>query len=184
MAGNLSRRREQDVLRLMMSNEFKVVSGGDSVEELVVEFPGPKHTAYEHGLWRVRVSLPSEYPYRSPSIGFVDPIFHPNIDLSSGSVCLDVINQTWSPMYSLLNVFEQFLPQLLTYPNASDPLNPVAAALLMRDSHAFEARARELAGMARPGAKQTQPQPQPQKKEERETTTTEQKNDLLGDFEL
>lgn len=26
--------------------------------------------------------------------------------LSSGSVCLDVINQTWTPMYELVNVFE------------------------------------------------------------------------------
>jgi len=25
---------------------------------------------------------------------------------SSGSVCLDVINQTWTPMYELVNIFE------------------------------------------------------------------------------
>lgn len=101
------------------------------------------------------MELPDAYPYKSPSIGFVNRIFHPNIDEmyapqiptvksstakydSSGSVCLDVINQTWSPMFDMINIFEVFLPQLLRYPNPTDPLNGEAAALLMRDSKMYE----------------------------------------------
>mmetsp|Transcript_27573 Transcript_27573/g.80847 ORF Transcript_27573/g.80847 Transcript_27573/m.80847 type:complete len:110 (-) Transcript_27573:91-420(-) len=61
----------------------------------------------------------------------------------SGSVCLDVINQTWSPMFDLLNVFEVFLPQLLLYPNAADPLNGEAAALLLREPEQYKAKIRE-----------------------------------------
>ena len=38
----------------------------------------------------------------------------------------------------LLNVFEVFLPQLLLYPNPTDPLNGEAAALMMRDHEQYE----------------------------------------------
>lgn len=49
----------------------------------------------------------------------------------------------FSPLCSisdLVNVFEVFLPQLLLYPNPSDPLNGEAAALMMRDRTSYEQR--------------------------------------------
>jgi ubiquitin-conjugating enzyme E2 H len=40
-------------------------------------------------------------------------------------------------MYELVNVFRVFLPQLLLYPNPTDPLNGYAASLYLRDINAF-----------------------------------------------
>ncbi|KAH0550965.1 Ubiquitin-conjugating enzyme E2 8 [Trichoglossum hirsutum] len=113
-------------------------------QEFYVRFKGPEETPFSGGLWKVHVELPDQYPYKSPSIGFVNRIFHPNIDELSGSVCLDVINQTWSPMFDMINIFEVFLPQLLRYPNPTDPLNGEAAALLMREPKTYEAKVKAL----------------------------------------
>lgn len=48
----------------------------------------------------------------------------------------------------LLNIFETFLPQLLLYPNPTDPLNGEAAALLMREPEAYSTKVKGEARIA------------------------------------
>jgi ubiquitin-conjugating enzyme E2 H len=49
-------------------------------------------------------------------------------------------------MFSLdmINIFEVFLPQLLRYPNPTDPLNGEAASLLMREPAAYDTKVKGL----------------------------------------
>lgn len=44
----------------------------------------------------------------------------------------------------MINIFEVFLPQLLRYPNPTDPLNGEAAALLMREPKQYDIKVKGI----------------------------------------
>ncbi len=73
------KRKERDVMKLMMS-DYKVTQNKENPYDFLVEFEGPKSSSYEGGKWLVHVLLPEAYPYKSPSIGFSNRIYHPNVD--------------------------------------------------------------------------------------------------------
>ena len=78
--GLCTKRKSKDIIKLKMS-DYQVTVDTLDHSKLEVLFKGPDNSPYENGRWLVNVELPKEYPYKSPSIGFKDRIFHPNIDL-------------------------------------------------------------------------------------------------------
>ena len=121
------KRKIKDVktLKEMLStSDFKEIKKNI---EYSIKIKGPKDTIYEGAHFVVNIYLPEKYPFASPSVAFITKVYHPNIHIDTGSICLDVINEKWTVMYSLKNIYDTFLPQLLTYPNPDDPLNREAS---------------------------------------------------------
>ena len=129
MASPDNRRRNTDVTKLIAS-EHEVTILGSCLNDIVVKFYGPKETPYEGGVWKVRVHLSEQYPFKPPKIRFLNNIIHPNIS-QMGQVCLDQIKHAWTEKYNLSMIFEYFLPQLLSEPNPNDSLNWNAADMYL-----------------------------------------------------
>lgn len=64
--------------RMMSDYDVKLVN--ESTNDMYVIFHGPSDSPYAGGSWKVHVELPDGYPYKSPSIGFCNRMFHPNVD--------------------------------------------------------------------------------------------------------
>ena len=138
------RRITRDLTDLMNSG---IEVRGDGTEEHTLSnfqtvVQGPKDTPYEGHYWHVRFTIPETFPFSSPSVGFVEKIYHPNVDEPSGTICLDTLNKAWSPMNTIKHIVETVLPYLLTYPNPDDPLNRDAAHLLKTDPDGFAKKVR------------------------------------------
>ena len=128
--------------RLLDINNLKILVKQENIEitnnTIRILLNGPEDTVYSGGSWIIRIEITPEYPYKSPSVGFETKIYHPNVDFNSGSICLNVLNQTWTPIYNLCHIYETFIPQLLLYPNAKDPLNVDAARLYLENKDGFD----------------------------------------------
>jgi len=103
---------------------------------------GPSETPYEKFKFQIRFELTERYPLCSPSVGFLTKIWHPNIDFASGTVCLDLLNQRWTPILTLRHIIEFLLPELLRDPNPDSPLNCEAATQLQSSVEVFKSMVR------------------------------------------
>ena len=126
-------RVQRDIAQLTKAGYVVTGEDGKELKDLKcfkVVMKGPKDSPYEGYEYDILFTVTEQFPFKSPSVGFRQRIYHPNVDEMSGSICLDSLNKTWSPAMSVLNIIEAQLPYLLQYPNPSDPFNREAAALL------------------------------------------------------
>ena len=107
----------------------------------VATIMGPEGSPYAGGLYQLDIHFPTDYPFKPPKIVFMTKIYHPNIN-SSGSICLDILKDQWSPALTISKVLLS-ISSLLTDPNPDDPLVPEIAHLYKTNRSKYEATARE-----------------------------------------
>ncbi|KAH9280599.1 SUMO-conjugating enzyme ubc9 [Echinococcus granulosus] len=68
----------------------------------------PKSGYNAHAEFMLTIKCHSAYPNIRPDVSFDSPIFHPNVDPSTGSVCVSLLNE-WQSCYSLIDLVKALL---------------------------------------------------------------------------
>ncbi|KAA6356343.1 MAG: putative Ubiquitin-conjugating enzyme E2 2 [Streblomastix strix] len=99
---------------------------------------GPIDTIWDGGTFRLTITFTEEYPNKPPVVKFRTRIFHPNV-YTDGSICLDILQNQWSPIYDVANILTS-IQSLLTDPNPQSPANAEAARLFTTNPTEYERR--------------------------------------------
>jgi ubiquitin-conjugating enzyme E2 S len=83
---------------------FPSEDGADDMTQLTMLLAGPQGTPYSQGLWRLHLKMPEDYPKSPPKATFKTRIWHPNVEESTGAVCVDTLKRDWKSSLTLRDV--------------------------------------------------------------------------------
>lgn len=118
--------------------EIEICPLDDSMQTLVGVIIGPPDTIWEKAALTVAIHFPN-FDFKKPPFCIFSPkVYHPNVSwISDGSgpeghICLNMLKQNWTPMYSLEGILVA-IRDLLESPNCDSPHNNQAAECYMKN---------------------------------------------------
>ncbi|KAF2722139.1 UBC-like protein [Polychaeton citri CBS 116435] len=112
----------------------------DDLTNLLAVLRGPDGTAYEGGRFHLSVQVPPTYPNNPPTLRFLTPCCHPNVNFKTGEICLDLLKNAWTPTYGIVSTLEAVQQLLSAGAEPDSPLN-IDLAKLVRDGDLIGAEA-------------------------------------------
>ena len=141
----MAQKRIERELRELSKSAIANVTAGPKNESDLFEWEaiiiGPGDSPFQGGIFKLNINFPSDYPFKPPKVGFVTPIYHPNIN-KSGNICLDILGRQWSPVLTISKVLLSIC-SLLNDPNPDDPLDGVVAGVYKNDRQKYNETARQ-----------------------------------------
>ena len=131
-------RIQNEYKNILNENEYGFTVGivDDNILHWKATIIGPTKTPYENGVFKLDIYFPSDYPYKPPKINFITKIYHPNISSSSGSICIDILKDKWSPALTISKILISIC-SMLNDPNPNDPLEVSIANIFKTDYNLY-----------------------------------------------
>lgn len=63
--------------------------------------------------FKISISFPPNYPFVAPTIKFDTPCYHPNVDISGGAICLDILQVSFPVRKGTMTVIYTAVGQMV-----------------------------------------------------------------------
>ena len=133
-------KRELDEFNLNPPTNCSAGPIEDDIYKWQATIIGPEGSPYQGGIFTLSVDFPTDYPFKSPRIAFITPIYHCNIN-DRGNICLDILKDQWSPALTISKVLLSIC-SLMNDCNPNDPLVLSIAELFIKDKAKHDENAR------------------------------------------
>ena len=124
--------REWKLYKANSDNDIKLRLDESNLSMWSASILGPRDTPFESRWMELTLKIDlSKYPMVPPTAYFSDTnrIFHPNVDILNGEICLDILKENWSPAWTIYSICRAIIA-LLANPEPSSPYNCDAANLI------------------------------------------------------
>jgi ubiquitin-conjugating enzyme E2 D/E len=108
---------------------ISIFPDADNIHLMKALIEGPQDTPFEGGTFVLNVILPDGYPLKPPRVVFETPVCHCNVS-DTGRVCIDVLENGWSPALSISKVLES-IRNTLKNPDTDNALRQWIAELTL-----------------------------------------------------
>jgi ubiquitin-conjugating enzyme E2 S len=112
--------------------------------EITAEIEGPEGTPYSGRHFQLKLVLSGDFPNSPPKGFFLTKIYHPNVDISTGAICVNTLKKDWDTNVTLSHVLS-VIRCLLIVPFPESSLNDEAGKLFMESYDEYARRAKLMA---------------------------------------
>jgi ubiquitin-protein ligase len=114
-------------LKKMKASDIYDIAPIDNTYHTLIAQLKPKQGLHAGKKYILKIEINNKYPHNPPKCKFIVPIFHSNI-YQDGSICLDILEDKWSPGYTFDAILNSIL-LLLETPNPNSAANDIAGQM-------------------------------------------------------